>query len=114
MKPWPRLRTPRQGVASNELPASHLCGRSCHAVCHRRSGYRAGDAVTDTTNEDKEIERIARIAVMSGLLARAMRAEAERDRLRKALERAADTLSDASLLDAWADARAALKETGHD
>jgi hypothetical protein len=34
---------------------------------------------------------------------------AERDRLREALERAADTLSDASLLDAWADARAALK-----
>jgi molybdenum-dependent DNA-binding transcriptional regulator ModE len=33
---------------------------------------------------------------------------AEIDRLRKALERAADTLSDASLLDAWADARAAL------
>jgi hypothetical protein len=38
----------------------------------------------------------------------------ENDRLRQALERAADTLSDASLLDAWADARAALKETGHE
>jgi hypothetical protein len=34
----------------------------------------------------------------------------ERDRLRQALERAADTLSDASLLDAWADARTALGE----
>jgi molybdenum-dependent DNA-binding transcriptional regulator ModE len=33
---------------------------------------------------------------------------AEIDRLRKALERAADTLSGASLLDAWADARIAL------
>jgi hypothetical protein len=39
---------------------------------------------------------------------------AERDRLREALEQAADTLSDASLLDAWADARAALKEAGHE
>jgi hypothetical protein len=38
----------------------------------------------------------------------------EATRLREALERAADTLSDASLLDAWADARAALKETGHE
>jgi hypothetical protein len=35
-------------------------------------------------------------------------------RLREALERAADALSDAGLLDAWADARAALKETGHE
>jgi glutamyl/glutaminyl-tRNA synthetase len=39
----------------------------------------------------------------------------DRNRLRVALERAANTLSDSSLLDAWADARrAALKETGHD
>jgi crotonobetainyl-CoA:carnitine CoA-transferase CaiB-like acyl-CoA transferase len=44
----------------------------------------------------------------------AQKARAERDRLRQALERATDTLSDASLLDAWADARAALKETGHE
>jgi hypothetical protein len=43
----------------------------------------------------------------------AKKARAERDRLRQALERATDTLSDASLLDAWTDARTALKETGH-
>lgn len=42
------------------------------------------------------------------------RLRAERDRLREALERAADTLSDVGLLDAWAAARAALKETGHE
>ena len=38
----------------------------------------------------------------------------DRKRLLEALERAADALSDASLLDAWADARAAIKETGHE
>jgi chromosome segregation ATPase len=38
----------------------------------------------------------------------------DRKRLEEALEQAADALSDASLLDAWADARAALKETGHE
>jgi hypothetical protein len=53
-------------------------------------------------------------SIFNTALRRAQAAEAERDRLRDALERAADTLSDASLLDAWADARAALKETDHD
>jgi hypothetical protein len=41
--------------------------------------------MTDTTNEDKEIERIARIAMINNLLARDMHAEAERDRLKEAL-----------------------------
>jgi hypothetical protein len=77
---------------------------------------RTGDGWTRPVAAEAadEIERLSNLAVMNGLLARAMRAEAERDRLRDALERAADTLSDASLLDAWADARAALGETGHD
>lgn len=56
----------------------------------------------------------ARDAVLEALAPTLTQVMAERDRLRKALERAADTLSDASLLDAWADARTALGETGHD
>jgi len=59
-------------------------------------------------------ERDLGCSIFNTALRRAQAAEAERDRLRQALERAADTLWDASLLDAWADARAALKETGHD
>jgi hypothetical protein len=81
--------------------------------------------MTDTTNEDKEIERIARITVMNGLLARTIHAEAERDRLEAALRHIKATLAldgvtvsgvmgDAlkgSLIEV---ARTALKETDHD
>ena len=79
--------------------------------------------MTDTTNEDKEIERIARVAMMSSLLARAMHAEAERDRMKDERDRMKDALHRISLgsqnngttkEDLGREARAALKETNDD
>jgi hypothetical protein len=55
--------------------------------------------MTDTADEDKEIERIARIAMMNSLLARARHAEAERERMM--VER------DAAIMDADMQAREA-------
>jgi hypothetical protein len=78
--------------------------------------------MTDTTNEDKEIERIARIAMMSSLLARAMHAETERDRMKDERDRMEDALRDIVLqcngyegrANIAATALSALKETDHD
>jgi hypothetical protein len=50
--------------------------------------------MTDTTDEDKEIERIARIAMMNSLLARARHAEAERERMKDERDRMEDALRD--------------------
>jgi hypothetical protein len=78
--------------------------------------------VNDTTNEDKEIERIARIAMMSSLLGRAMHAEAERDRMKDERDRMEDALRDIVLqcngyegrANIAATALSALKEDNHD
>jgi hypothetical protein len=75
--------------------------------------------MTDAANEDKEVERISQIAIMNGLLARAMRAEVERDRaelerdrLRHGLRRIAKGVANGPRCHAIA--IATLKETNDD
>jgi hypothetical protein len=68
--------------------------------------------MTDNTNEDKEVARISDIAMMHGFMTRAVHAEAERDRLKYALERIAKGVANGPRCHAIA--RAALGKTEND
>jgi hypothetical protein len=68
--------------------------------------------MTDNTNEDKEVARISDIAMMNGFMTRAVHAEAERDRLKYALERIAEGVANGPRCHAIA--QAALKRGEYD